>query len=255
MAKRGRKKKRGPKKKKIQKPHPYRGFKRPYHIITTINGNQIDDIYTAVNIKYALNKMRKLQEEFNKNIVFPVKFVSNHNVKTFVEADYQLVLIKKKEGIETKEGKIKDEYGGFIDCTTNNDKWLFVEAMPYQVEETFWVYGYNPKRQRKNIGFIIDNILLYNPNNKYYFKEVVVFKNKLLIDSVEKMEMIICKNHIDSIRLYNFIENFVKEKKLKYVMFAGDINKNMYSYSNWFDKIKKLTNWTDRKIKKNTTRD
>jgi hypothetical protein len=198
--------------------------------------------------------MRKLQEESNK-VIFPVQFVSSHKTKTFVEADYQLMLIKKKEGHETTEGKIRNEYGSYVDCTTYNDNWLFLEAMPYKVEETFWVYGYNPKRQRKDINFIIDNFLLCHRNDKYFFRQVAVFKNKLIIDFTDRTEMVICKNHIDSVRLYNFITDYVKEHKLKYIMFSGDIVKNMFSYQTWFDKIKRLTNWTDRKIKKNTTRD
>lgn len=255
MAKRGRKKKRGPKKKKKPVVHTYVGLKRPYHIITTSCGTQLEDIYSAVSSKTALTKMRQLQKEWNDKVLFPVKFVSSKKTKTFVEADYQLMLIKKKEGHETTHGKIRDEYGAFVDCVTDNDDWLFLEAMPYKVEETFWVYGYNPKRQRKTIHFIIDNILQVNRNNKYFFKEIVVFKNKLIINSVDKMEMIICKNHIDSVRLYNFIEEYAKDKKLKYILFAGDIYKNMHSYLTWFNKIKELTNWSDRKIKKNTTRD
>jgi hypothetical protein len=165
------------------------------------------------------------------------------------------MLIKKKDGNETTHGKIRNEYGSFIDCTTNNENWLFLEALPYKVEETFWIYGLNPKRQRKDVKYIIDNILLHNSNNKYFFKEIVVFKNKLIIDSLEKTEMVICKNHTDSARLYTFFEDYAKEHKLKYIMFAGDILKPMYSFDSWFNKIQKLTNWTYRKIMKNTTRD
>lgn len=255
MMKRGRKKKRGPKKKKKASVHTYVGLKRPFHVITTSCGTQLEDIYSSVNLKTALSKMRKFQAEWNSKVLFPVKFISSKKTKTFVEADYQLMLIKKKDGFETTHGKFRDAYGSFIDCVTNNDDWLFLEAMPYNVEETFWVYGFNPKRQRKTVHFIIDNILRADSNDKYHFKEVVVFKNKLIIDAVDNMNMVICKNHIDSVRLYNFIEEYSKGKKMKYIVFAGDIYKNMYSYHTWFDKIKQLTNWSDRKIKKNTTRD
>ena len=77
--KRGRKKKRGPKKKKQIIPHKYVGSKRPYHIITTNNGVQIKDIYSAVNIDTALAKLRAFQIKFNENVQFPVRYVSNRN--------------------------------------------------------------------------------------------------------------------------------------------------------------------------------
>ena len=253
--KRGRKKKRGPKKKKPIIPNKYVGLKRPYHIITTNNGVQIKDIYSAVNIDMALAKLRAFQIQFNKNIQFPVKYTSNKNEKTFTECDYRLMLIKKKIDNDTYKGKIRNEYGKFIDCVTSSDEWVFIEELPYQVEETFWVYGYNPKTDRKTYQFIVDEFINYNKKDKYFFKEIVIYRNKLLIDSISGLEIIICKNHQDSVRLYNSLQEYSKNKKYKNILFACDIHKNSYSYEKWYNKIHELTHWNRRKINKNTTRD
>ena len=253
--KRGRKKKRGPKKKKPLIPNKYVGLKRPYHIITTNNGVQIKDLYSAVNIDMALAKLRALQIQFNKNIQFPVKYTSNKNEKTFTECDYRLMLIKKKIDNDTYKGKIRNEYGKFVDCVTSSDEWVFIEELPYQVEETFWVYGYNPKTDRKTYQFIVDEFINYNKKDKYFFKEIVIYRNKLLIDSISGLEIIICKNHQDSVRLYNSLQEYSKNKKYKNILFAGDIHKNSYSYEKWYNKIHELTHWNRRKINKNTTRD
>ena len=252
--KRGRKKKRGPKKKKPIIPNKYVGLKRPYHIITTNNGVQIKDIYSAVNIDMALAKLRAFQIQFNKNIQFPVKYTSNKNEKTFTECDYRLMLIKKKIDNDTYKGKIRNEYGKFVDCVTSSNEWVFIEELPYQVEETFWVYGYNPKTDRKTYQFIIDEFINYNKKDKYFFKEIVIYRNKLLIDSISGLEIIICKNHQDSVRLYNSLQEYSKNKKYKNILFAGDIHKNSYSYEKWYNKIHELTHWNKRKINKNTTR-
>ena len=253
--KRGRKKKRGPKKKKPIIPNKYVGLKRPYHIITTNNGVQIKDIYSAVNIDMALAKLRAFQIQFNKNIQFPVKYTSNKNEKTFTECDYRLMLIKKKIDNDTYKGKIRNEYGKFIDCVTSSNEWVFIEELPYQVEETFWVYGYNPKTDRKTYQFIVDEFINYNKKDKYFFKEIVIYRNKLLIDSISGLEIIICKNHQDSVRLHNSLQEYSKNKKYKNILFAGDIHKNSYSYEKWYNKIHELTHWNRRKINKNTTRD
>ena len=256
MAKKiGRKKKRGPKKKKQIIPHKYVGLKRPYHIITTNNGVQIKDIYSAVNIDTAMAKLRAFQIKFNEGIRFPVKYVSNRNEKTFIESDYRLMLIKKKTENDLYEGKIRNEYGKYIDCVTSSDEWVFIDELPYQVEETFWVYGYNPKTDRKTYRFIVDNFINYNKKDKYFFKEIVIYRNKLLIDSVSGLEIVICKNHQDSVRLYNSLCDYSKEHKYKNILFAGDINNDSYSYNSWFNKIQELTHWNRRKINKNTTRD
>jgi hypothetical protein len=254
--KRGRKKKRGPKKKKPVVVHKYVGLKRPYHIITSNNGMQIKDIYSGVNIEYALNKLKELQKEYNKDIVFPVRFISNKKEKTFIECDYKLILIKKRTDEPNEyEGKVKNEFGKYVDCVTDSEHWIFIDELPYQIEETFWVYGYNPKRQRKTFNFIFDNLIQYSEKNKYYFKELVVFKNKLLINSNDEFNMIICKNHKDSVRLYNKIHEVADNKKIKYLVYGGDIQKSSYSFHIWYNKIKSLTNWNNRKIMKNTTRD
>lgn len=254
--KRGRKKKRGPKKKKPIVPRVYVGLKRPYHIITTNNGVQLKDVYTAVSIDVAIKKLKELQEKYNSSVRFPVRFISNHGEKTFTEADYRLILIKKKDGVnDSYSGKIKDEYGRNVDCMTDNDNWIFIDGLQYNVEETFWVYGYNPKRQRKTFQFIFDNLVSESTKNKADIKQIVVYKNKLLISSISKLDMVICKNHMDSVRLYNELSVETEKKKIKYVTFSGDITKNMISYKLWYNKIENLTHWTRRKINKNSTRD
>lgn len=253
--KRGRKKKKGPKKKIQKKEHVYVGLKRPYHIITSNNGIQLKDIHTCVSIESAIKKMKEIQESYNKDIRFPVKYISNRNEKTFTEADYKLILIKKRDTYDTFVGKVKNEYGKYIDCVTNNDKWVFIDELPYFVEETFWVYGYNPKRQRKTFKFIFDNLILPNSNEKYHIKQIVVFRNKLLISTTNKLDMVICKNHQDSVRLYNELSIECTHKKIKNITFCGDIISKTISFQIWYDKIKKLTNWSYRKINKNSTRD
>lgn len=253
--KRGRKKKRGPKKKKPIVQHTYVGIKRPYHIITTNNGVQLKDIYTAVSINVAIKKMKEFQEKLNKNVRFPVRYISNHGEKTFTKADYRLMLIKKKESGDTFFGKFKNEYGKYVDCLTDNENWLFLDELPYDIEETFWVYGYNPKRQRKTFQFIFDELIKTNQGDRSSIKQIAVYKNKLLISSISRFDMVICKNHQDSVRLYNEISIESKNKKLKFVTFSGDITKNTISFDIWYKKIENLTHWTKRKINKNTTRD
>lgn len=255
IKKRGRKKKRDPKKKKLPAVRKYVGLARPYHIITSNNNSQIKDIYSAVSIDVALNKLRALQSEFNKNISFPVRFTAVKDNKKFIPADYKLILIKKRLSDGEYEGKVKNEYGRFIDCITSNENWVFIEELPYNVEETFWIYGFNPKTDRKDYQFIINNYMVYNKNNKYFFKEVVIYRNKLLIHSNEGLNIIICKNHQDSVRLYNSLNDYCKEKKYKNILFAGDVLPNSYGSEFWYEKIHELTNWNRRKINKNTTRD
>lgn len=164
------------------------------------------------------------------------------------------MLIKRKEEGDNDVGKIKNEYGKYVDCITGNDDWVFIDELPYMVEETFWVYGYNPKKQRKTYQFIFDELIKSEKADKH-LKQIVVFRNKLLISSIDNLDMVICKNHADSIRLYNELESECAAKKMKYITFSGDIQPKTLTFRIWYDKIRKLTNWTYRKINKNSTRD
>lgn len=84
----------------------------------------------------------------------------------------------------------------------------------------FGYIGYHPIFQRKNFEWIFNEFFLKDSKNKYSFKQVLVFKNKLIIDSYNKINMILCKNKSDCVRLYNVLEEESKKNKLKYVMFA-----------------------------------
>ena len=253
--KRGRKKKRGPKKKKPAHVNTYVGLKRPYHIITANNGVQIEDVYSAVTVKKAIEKMMQLKKEYSSGVEFPVKYISSRKEKTFTEARYSLIVIKKREESDPKIGIARDESGIMVEYETDNDKWLFIDETEYLVEEKFWVYGYNPKTDRKDYRFIFDKIIKSYHGDKYHMKQIVVFKNKLLVGMVDRTEIILCKNKSDAIRLYNKIEQEVKDKGMKYVFFNGEITRKSYSFRSWYDRMVNTTNWTYRKIMKNTTRD
>ena len=82
---------------------------------------------------------------------------------------------------------------------------------------------------------------------------VMVYKNKLLLETTNTLDLVICKNKSDCIRLYNTIEDESKKLKLKYILFNGDWNTREKSKI-VVDKIKSLTNWNDLKIKGTSTR-
>jgi hypothetical protein len=65
--------------------------------------------------------------------------------------------------------------------------------------------------------------------------------------------MVICKNKKDAIRMYNLIEEYANKKRCKYIMFMGDVGNSKYR-SKWIERIKKLTNWSDIKIRRPSTR-
>jgi len=221
--------------------------KNIYHIILTSNGKQIKTIYNCASEKLVNKKFDELINE-NKNIRFPVKFI---NIGKLVDAHYELFIIKQNEN-DNKETKLKDENGKIINFQTNDDNWVVYDREDYEKEESFWVYGYHPVFQRKDFKWIYDN-LISNNSDKYNIKQILVFRNKLLISTTYELNMVLCKNESDCIRLYNELEREIENNKIKYVYFAGDAY-HSYLKKTWFKKIQDLTGWDETKIRRRNLR-
>ena len=177
----------------------------------------------------------------------------NNHEHVMKECNYELIIIKGKDEFDNSVQKIKDEYGKFINYESSDEDWIIYDRANYDIEETFWVYGYHPRIQRKDFNWIFDTFIEKDAKNKYIFKSVVVYKNKLLIDYNGKLEMVICKNKSDCVRMYNMIEKKSVEKKHTNIAFMGDIADSKYKKM-WMDKIRELTHWNDKKIERSSTR-
>lgn len=224
--------------------------KNLYHIILVNHDKMKEDLFWT-DSEATVNKEFKTMVEENKSVIFPVRF--NNNKTEIIESSYEIMIIKARDKTESRETKVMDEYGKFVNYATNDDDWIIYDRSPYYIEETFWVYGYHPRLQRKDFKWIYDNFISNNSNNKYLFKTIQLFKNKILVECNGKLDMVICKNKQDAIRMYNMIEEWCKRDKMKYVGFMGDLSYSRYK-SDWITKIQKLTNWTRKKITRMSTR-
>jgi hypothetical protein len=228
-----------------------RNKKYIYVIILTNHGKQLKTICNAKTDEQIHKKLDKLLKE-NKKVIFPMQF--NNHKHVMVEAQYELVIIKCKQDDDSEINKVRNQYGEFVDYKTNNEDWIVIDRVDYNIEETFWVYGYHPKIQRKTYEWIFDNMIAKDGKNKYEFKTIQVYNNKILIENNGKLDMVICKDKKDSVRFYNLTEELCKKKKLKCILFMGDIRKSKHK-SQWIQKIKDLTGWNSQKIKRTSTRD
>ena len=227
-----------------------RNKKKIYSIILVNHSKQLHTIYSDTTEEKIYRKFEKLLKE-NKKVMFPIRY--NNHEHVMIESEYELVIIKCRDENESLTNKVRTDSGEFIDYTTTDDDWIVIDRAPYNIEETFWVYGYHPRIQRKDFKWIFDNFISADAKNKYMFKTVQIYKNKLLVDCNGKLEMVICKNKQDGIRLYNKVEEESKRNKLKYIIFMGDVSKSKYR-SDWIKRIKELTHWSDEKVKRSSTR-
>lgn len=249
----GRPKKRGPKKKrnrkkvvKIQKERPVIDFK----IVSMLNGKQNGYIGSYQTYADAYSKLQELNN-LNSTIVFPRKFINNETINT-VKDEY-LILERNRFG-DKSDGLLRNEFGKFVEQKiTNNTKWVVRDKIVRLVEETFWVYGYDPKSDRKTCQWILDYLIFGAIETEYDIIRVLVYKNKLIIKYDNKpMRMVMCKNKSDAIRLYNFISDQIRIKKIKQVVCIGAYNVVCDSRRELEQDIMNLTGWDKRKIQRST---
>ena len=227
-----------------------RNKKKIYSIILTNHGKIKDKLASESTEDKIYKRFNKLLKE-NKKVVFPMRY--NNEKHVMIESEHELYIIKCKELFDNDTNKIKDASGKFVNYETTDENWIVIDRAEYYIEETFWVYGYHPKLQRKTFEWIFDEFIAKDAKNKYMFKTVQIFYNKVLIECNDKLEIVICKNKSDAIRMYNQIEQWCIKKKFKYIIFMGRIEQSKHK-NQWIEKIKNLTGWNSKKILRNSTR-
>lgn len=237
----------------IEEPEK-KGAKKEFCMIAVSSHKQVIDIlYKSNTQNSAYRKFNKIITENENNIVFPVKYISNKNLsKGIIESNYEILLLKiKKEGEDVTQ--LRNEYGQLVDhVIADNDHWIIMDKHIYYKEESFWVYGFNPKTQRKDFIFILNEIILSHSDDRNYFKRVMIFKNKLIIQYDFDIDMVICKNQEDAIRLYSELEIKTKKAKCRNVFFNGIVAK---SNKEWImNMIRNKTGWNDNKINRYSTK-
>ena len=222
-----------------------------WQIILCNHGNYIATLHTCPSETVAYRHFNKLTEQSDK-VVYPKLWNTFKN--EIVESKYEIVMLKCRDKKDKQEiTKVLDETNTFTAYATNEENWLIHDRRSYKIEETFWVYGYHPKLQRKDFNWILDNLVLNELRVHGNFKTMAVYRNKLLIQFNTTLEMVICKNEHESIRLYNKIEEILTKKRLRNVIYVGNLRRSKYKRE-WMDKIQELTGWDRRKIKRSSTR-
>lgn len=250
----GRPKKRGPKKKRKKKTvvelkSPGRHALPPfnYKIISCRNGVQNKFIGKYRSIEDAYDVFNELKTK-DKDVIFQSVVTGDEKIKNSID---EYIIIEKTE---SKPSVLRNEYGKLVEQTINKDGWVIIDKFRYKREELFWVYGYDSKSDRKTFVWIYTNLIVNDIIGVFDFKRIFLYKNKLLIRNDDgNLEMILCKNVSDAVRLYNKIEEWVKRDKIKQVLFIGDFSELSERRKKLEEEIMSLTGWNKKKVQMKTT--
>lgn len=252
----GRPKKRGPKKRRRYISRKPKIDKRTlniydYKVISCHNGKQNKYIGTYVKVEEAYGEIEKLMEE-SKNVIFPARVQIGETPDNYKN---EYLLLERNRHGDKEIPFLRNAYGKLVKQETNSDTWVIMDKFPYDTEETFWVYGYDPLRGRKTFEWIYNNIIMYGISTSFDIKRVMLYKNKVVIkDDAGDLDIIFCKTTGDAVRFYNLLGEWVKKDKVKQVIMLG--NYGMISdRRKWLeDELIKKTGWTKRKIQMPTSK-
>jgi hypothetical protein len=254
----GRPKKTGPKinyykrNKKKNKPKKKPGVKKlpdfKYKIISCLNGNQNKFIGSYRTSDEAYEVFEKLKEE-NNNIIFPTLLRGDDFLENSID---EYILIEKSDG---DNNLLRNEYGKLVEQKTNIDGWVVIDKFRYKIEETFWVFGYDNRSERKTFLWIYENLISSITDFIYDYRRVLIYKNKIIIKHDNgSMDLIFTKNPSDAVRFYNKLEEYVKRDKLKQILFIGDYSEISDKRKQLEKELIELTGWSKQKIQmKGTT--
>ena len=243
----GRPKKRGPKKKpkkrgvEHQEPWNYKIVRCDFRKQDAVIGifHDLDEVEYAKSV---------LLEE-NGKIIFKKRNSIQHGTKNVDEYLSEYVVLEKVRGDNTDNtSKLRNSYGKLVEHTTTNEKWRIVDKFPCEKEETFWMYGYNPRIDRKTFSWIDENYI-EEPleNDKFLIIRACVYNNKVIFRyDAEDIEFLVCKNRGDAIKFYNLLIR--KHLKNKRVAFAGLVLTRSDMGNTIIKLIQNKTGWNRSKI-------
>jgi len=215
-----------------------------FRVVLVSNGVYKKTLHRCKTRETAFLNFHKIKEQ-NK-VLYPRKFI---NTKGIIPVKYQIYITKPTEPTDTFR-TLRDDYGKLYTEKALGD-WTILHSDEYEVEETFWIYGYNPKKERPNISEIVKRLMV-GAHAKNMVKQVIVVYNKLIIYNEEQFEMVLCKNLQDAQRLHHTLAKIAKKQKIKSLMFMGTASKA--NIGRMYDLIVEKTGWPITKVRRRSTR-
>lgn len=224
-----------------------------YMIVIMKNKKRIKRIGTTWWKTDAYEIYNKAIEENEASVLCPVQIHETTDGiaidgNSTIDMKYEIMIVEKVSEEENKVKKFKNEDGKFIDNVIIDSDYIIITKHDWMVEEKFSVYGFHPKKQRKDAHFILDEMLLKDScrNNT---KRVFLYNNKVVIQYDNDFDFVTCKTDKEAERLYDILEKKVnKPKKNKFILFTDKLNKNM---TTWFlNELELKTGWTREACKR-----
>jgi hypothetical protein len=216
-----------------------------YRVILISNGKYKKTLHKCKTRETSFMNYHSLIDK-NQSVMFPKKFINTKKIK---QVKYEICVVKPTEPTDVFR-TIRDDYGRTYTEKPIGD-WTILASHEYNIEESFWIFGYNSKLRRPNIGDIIKK-LVQGAYKKNMVKQVIVVHNKLIIYNEDQFDMVVCKCMEDAQRLHHTLAKIAKKQKIKSLLFMGTATPA--TISRMYEIIIQNTGWPITKIRRTSTR-
>lgn len=215
-----------------------------FRIILLLNGKYKKTLHQCKTRDTAFINFHRIKDE---NVVyFPKRFINSRGIKT---AKYEIAITKTTEEDDTFR-TLRDDLGKLYTEAPLGD-WTIITTEPFDIEETFWLYGLEKETDRVDIRAVLKRLMI-NAHAKKMVKQVIVVYNKLIIYNEDQFDLVVCKNQLDAQRLHHALAKIATKQKIKSLMFMGTATTKP-NISRLYDLIHEETGWEYKKIRRTTT--
>jgi len=216
-----------------------------YRVILLKNGKYSMTMHRCKTRETSFINYRKIIDA-NVGVIFPRRYVNYKGIKKIT---YKVAIIKDTE--EGDEFRVLRDKMGRTYTEKPLGNWTILDDHPYEFEETFWMFGKDPVKDRVKINDIL-KVMMVGAYKKNMTKQLIVVHNKLILYNEDQFEMVICKCKEDAQRLHHMIHNACKKNKIKSIIFMGTASEATVSYM--YEIIQTHTGWPMTKIRRTSTR-
>lgn len=230
------------------------GVAKPYIIYLAQNGKSYrwkDKIGRYKNLELARQKIKELKEA-EKDVIFE-RLNKTYEDGT-MESNYEYVIFKDVKDGEAKSAYLKNEYGKYVEHNVEirGKNYEIIEKYPAKVEDDVWVFGCNPRNDRKTFAWVFDNVLNEGFSSSHDMKRIYLYYNKVVFRNDDnEIDIVICKVAADAVRFYNLLQAYGKKGPY---LFMGNVDRYSALCPDLEKLLKEKTGWTTNKLRRKQNR-
>lgn len=230
-----------------------KGDKKAFHmVIITRNREKVATMGRSWWQTDAYELFNELIEQNQATVSYPVrvhlaKAKNGSGKNVAIRTNYEILLLQKteEEPIPYYERNKQDKF--IASVVVDDDTYNIIDKHEWLVEETFFVYGYNPVHDRKTFSFILNDIVLKDLG---YGDARLVYQyhHRVIVQHDTDIDLVTCKSPKEAERLLDALQKECTGKA--HVIFLGNVNKSRIAQ--WvLDKIEEKTGWERSKAREN----